>query len=139
MLHIGRDDRGKVVGLRSAKELIESIPNKARDILGILVEVNLHEEDGKDYLEIVVEPYPYPISHKGKYYLRSGGTNQELKGATLDKFLLRKQGLHWDGMPVSFGGGLRRLAQAEDPVPGEGCQNQPESHWLCHENGHSKL
>ncbi|WP_246601669.1 hypothetical protein [Hymenobacter profundi] len=27
-------------------------------------------------------------------------TKQELRGAALDKFLLRKQGKHWDGVPV---------------------------------------
>ncbi len=71
-----------------------------RDILGILVAVNLRTESGSEYLEIVVEAYPYPVSYKGEYHLRSGSTKQELKGAALDKFLLRKQGKHWDGVPV---------------------------------------
>lgn len=41
---------------------------------------------------------PYPISYKGQYHYRSGSTKQELKRAALDKFLLRKQGKHWDGV-----------------------------------------
>jgi hypothetical protein len=53
-----------------------------------------------DYLEIMVEPYPYPISHKGKYYLRSGCTLQDFKGAILDRFILRKQGKTCDGVPI---------------------------------------
>lgn len=100
VLHIGRNDKGVVVGLPDAARLLAEIPNKARDILGILVQVNLREEGGREYLEIVVEPYPYPISYKGEYHLRSGSTKQELRGATLDKFLLRKQGKHWDGVPL---------------------------------------
>jgi ATP-dependent DNA helicase RecG len=48
----------------------------------------------------IVEPYPYPVSHKGEYHFRSGSTKQELKGAALDKFLLRRQGRTWDGVPV---------------------------------------
>jgi ATP-dependent DNA helicase RecG len=100
VLHIGRNDKGVVVGVTDAGRLLEEIPNKTRDILGILVEVNLREEDGKEYLEIVVEPYPYPVSYKGQYHVRSGNTKQELKGAALDKFLLRKQGRHWDSAPV---------------------------------------
>lgn len=32
--------------------------------------------------------------------MRSGSTKQELKGAALDTFLLRKQGRHWDGVPL---------------------------------------
>jgi len=71
-----------------------------RDILGIMVDVNLLEEAGEETLEIVVEPYPYPVSYKGEYHYRSGSTKQELKGAALDRFLLRKQGKHWDGVPV---------------------------------------
>ena len=100
VLHIGRNDKGVVIGVPNAARLMEEIPNKVRDILGIIVEVNLREKSGKEWLEIVVEPYPYPVSYKGEYHLRSGSTKQELKGAALDKFLLRKQGKHWDAVPV---------------------------------------
>ncbi len=103
-LEIGRNDKGVVVGLANAAKLMEDIPNKVRDILGIMVEVNLREEAGKEHLEIVVEPYPYPVSYKGEYHFRSGSTKQELKGAALDKFLLRKQGRHWDGVPIPYVG-----------------------------------
>ena len=81
ILVIGKNDKGELVGLQNAKKLLEDIPNKARDILGIMVAVNLREEAGKAYLEIVVESYPYPVSYKGEYHLRSGSTKQELKGA----------------------------------------------------------
>ena len=50
----------------------------------------------------MTEAYPYPISFRGKYYQRSGATNQELKGAALDRFMLRKQGKTWDGVPVPY-------------------------------------
>jgi ATP-dependent DNA helicase RecG len=71
-----------------------------RDILGIVVAVNLYTQAGRDWLEIVVDAYPSPISYKGEYHLRSGSTKQELRGAALDRFLLRKLGRHWDGVPV---------------------------------------
>ncbi len=100
VLTIGRNDRGMVTGLPNAARLLEEIPNKVRDILGIMVDVNLRKQARKEYLEIVVEPYPYPVSYKGEYHYRSGSTKQELKGAALDTFLLRKQGRHWDGLPV---------------------------------------
>ena len=102
MLYIGIKDNGEVCGVQDAKKLMEDIPNKVRDMLGILVEVNLKEKDGKQYLEIATETYPYPISFRGKYYQRSGATNQELKGAALDCFMLRKQGKTWDGVPVPY-------------------------------------
>src|SRR5438270_7565884 len=47
-LVIGRDDRGRVVGVNGAAKLMEEIPNKVRDLLGIMVDVNLVEEAGKD-------------------------------------------------------------------------------------------
>ena len=99
-LVVGKNNAGNVVGIDNASKLLVDIPNKVRDMLGILVDVNLHCDNGKDYLEIVVHPNLYPISYKGRYYSRSGSTLQELKGAALDQFLLRKQGKHWDGVPV---------------------------------------
>jgi ATP-dependent DNA helicase RecG len=97
---IGKDDNGNVVGLYNSKRLLEDIPNKTRDILGILVDVNLHETQNGDYIEIIVEAYPYPVNYKGQYHYRSGSTKQELKGAALDKFMLQKKGKRWDGVPV---------------------------------------
>jgi ATP-dependent DNA helicase RecG len=99
-LTIGKNDQGQVVGIANSRQLLEEIPNKVRDLLGILVDVHSRQEGERTYLEIVVEAYPYPISYKGQYHYRSGSTKQELKGGALDKFLLRKQGKHWDGVPV---------------------------------------
>ena len=99
-LIIGKNDQGQVVGVTNSQKLLEDIPNKVRDLLGILVDVYSRTEGEHTYLEIVVEAYPYPISYKGQYHYRSGSTKQELKGAALDRFLLRKQGKHWDGVPV---------------------------------------
>ncbi len=102
ILYIGKDDNSSIVGIQNSKKLLEDIPNKVRDILGIMVDVNLKTDGEKDYLEVVVEPYPYPISYRGEYHYRSGSTKQEFKGAALDKFLLNKQGKHWDGVPVPY-------------------------------------
>jgi ATP-dependent DNA helicase RecG len=100
VLVIGKDDAGKVVGIADAKKLLVDLPNKVQSVLGILVAVNLRKSGGKEYIEIVVDPYPYPVSYKGEYHVRSGSTKQELKGAALDQFLLKKQGRHWDEVPV---------------------------------------
>ena len=92
--------RARPLGVPNAQKLLVDIPNKVRDILGIMVDVNLIEEADKETVEIVVEPYPSPVSYKGEYHYRSGSTKQELKGAALHRFLLRKQGRHWDDAPV---------------------------------------
>jgi ATP-dependent DNA helicase RecG len=97
---IGKNDSGVVVGLKDSKKLLEDIPNKVRDILGIIIDVNLHETNIGQYIEIEIEAYPYPVNYKGQYHYRSGSTKQELKGAALDKFMLQKKGKRWDGVPV---------------------------------------
>jgi hypothetical protein len=52
VLIIGRNDKGAITGLTNAEKLLEDIPNKVRDILGIMVEVNLHEQaSSKNYPE----------------------------------------------------------------------------------------
>ena len=52
-LYIGLCDNGEVCGVQDVKKSMEDIPNKVRDMMGILVDVNLKEKDGKQYLEIV--------------------------------------------------------------------------------------
>ena len=71
-LFIGKNNKGIVTGVDNAGRLLEEIPNKVRDILGIIVDVNLITEEGKEYLQIAVEPYPYPVSYKGQYHYRCG-------------------------------------------------------------------
>ena len=39
---------------KSAKKLLEDLPNLVRDLLGLMVDVNLHTTNGEDFLEIVV-------------------------------------------------------------------------------------
>jgi len=101
-IYIGVDDSSHVVGIDNAKKLLEDIPNKVRDLLGVIVDLKMLVENDKEYLEIVIEPYPYPVSYKGQYHYRTGSSKQELKGASLDKFLLAKQGKKWDGVPVPY-------------------------------------
>lgn len=99
-LFIGKNDAGEIIPLENAKRLLEDVPNKVRDTLGILVDVNLYHTVKGDFIEIIVEPYPYPVNYKGQYHYRSGTTKQELKGAALDKFLLQRKGKRWDGVPL---------------------------------------
>lgn len=101
-LYIGIDDSGHVVGVDKAKKLSEDIPNKIQDTLGIIADVNLLTDPStqNEYIEIVVEPYPYPINYRGQYHYRSGSTKQELKGQALNKFIIERTSKRWDGIPV---------------------------------------
>ena len=100
-IYIGVNDDKHVVGLDDANRLMEDIPNKVRDVLGIIVDVNLLTENALNYIEIVVPPYSNPINYKGQYHYRSGSTKQELKGVALNRFLLERAGMHWDEYVVS--------------------------------------
>ena len=99
-IYIGTKDDGTVIGVQDSKKLLENIPNRVRDILGIIVDVNLLTENGKDYIEICVNPNSYPVNYKGEYHYRSGSTKQQLKGQALNQFLLQKTGITWDSVPV---------------------------------------
>ena len=98
-IFIGVSDAHDVVGLKDSKRLMEDIPNKIVTHLGIVADVNLHTDDGLDYIEIVIEPSNIPIAYKGTYHYRSGSTKQELRGTALQQFILKKMGRSWDDVP----------------------------------------
>lgn len=98
-LYIGIDDNENILGINNYQELMEQLPNKFRDILGVYAEINLHVENKKHYLEIIVPRYDVPISLRGKYYIRTGSTLQELTGPSLNEFILKRTGKTWDDIP----------------------------------------
>lgn len=99
-LYIGMNDDGKVVGVKNFKKLLELIPSKITDTMGIVADVNLLYEGDLEYIEIIVDKYPSLISYHGKYYYRSGSTKHTITGKELDKALLKSQGRTWDGVPL---------------------------------------
>ena len=99
-LFIGKDDEGNVVGIQNSRKLLEDLPNKITNAMGIIADVNLCTENGKDYLEIVVDKYPFLISYHGRYYYRSGSVLREIVGKELERTLLKSQGRTWDGVPL---------------------------------------
>ena len=99
-IYIGIRDDGEVVGVSDSQKLLEDIPNKIKDTMGIIADVNLISKDGRNYIEIKVHPSSYPVSYKGEYHYRSGSTKQQLRGAALTEFLVEKTGYHWDAVPV---------------------------------------
>jgi len=100
VLEIGRRNNGEVVGVDNLKKLLEDLPNKIRFVTGVVADIDVRESGGKSYLAIRVNPYPFPISCRGKYYQRSGSTTQELSGPSLDGFMLLKVGRTWDSTPL---------------------------------------
>jgi ATP-dependent DNA helicase RecG len=99
-LEIGRDDNGNIIGTDNAKELLEELPNKIRQVLGIVPSVELLTENGRQYIVVSVDASSTPVSFHGRHYLRSGSTIQELAGSELDNFILRRLGKTWDGTTI---------------------------------------
>ena len=99
-IYIGVDDDRKVVGVVDAHRLMEDIPNKIVNNLGIVSDVNLLNDKNLEYIEIVVAPSNMPIAYKGAYHYRSGATKQELKGVALQQFIMQKMGRSWDDIPM---------------------------------------
>ena len=99
-IYIGIDDNGRVVGVDNAKKLMEDIPNKIVNSLGLVNDVDMLNKGGKDYIRVTVTPSNTPISYHGKLYYRSGSTLQEINGTATQNFLLRKMGATWDSQIV---------------------------------------
>ncbi|MFN3873397.1 MAG: ATP-binding protein [Ignavibacterium sp.] len=95
-LILGVDDNGKPIGVKDSKKLLEDLPNKFRDILGIIPNLHLEKQKGKDIIAIEIEHSYAPISYHGRFYVRSGSTIQELKGKELTRFLISKSGKRWE-------------------------------------------
>lgn len=90
-VYIGVNDKKEVTGLSDSKRLMEDIPNKITNYLGIVADVNLlYSGQGKEYIQIAVEPSNVPIAYHGQYHYRTGSTKQELKGVALQQFILKK-------------------------------------------------
>jgi ATP-dependent DNA helicase RecG len=64
-IYIGKNDKGEVVGIAKANRLMDDLPNKIVTHLGVICDINLLEEDKKQFIEIIVEPYPNPVNYKG--------------------------------------------------------------------------
>ncbi|MBU1036133.1 putative DNA binding domain-containing protein [bacterium] len=95
-LIIGVDDNSNPIGVKKSKKLLGDIPNKIRNKLGIIPSVKIENVKGKDIIHIFIKPSSVSISLNGKYYIRSGSNNFELKGEELTNFLIEKSGKTWD-------------------------------------------
>lgn len=96
VIYIGKDDIGNVVGVQNYKRLMDDIPNKIKNTMGITAEVNLLQEGEKHFIKIIVQSYSVPISLRGRFYYRSGSVKHELLGTNLNEFLLKRAGHTWD-------------------------------------------
>jgi ATP-dependent DNA helicase RecG len=97
-LLVGVNDKGHVIGINNATELLEKLPNKIKQVLGIIAEINLVREKSFDYIQIKVMSQSVPIALRSRYFYRSGSNKLELTGNSLNDFLLKKLGKTWDDL-----------------------------------------
>ena len=88
-LLVGVDDNGNKIRLDNQEKLLEDLPNKILNKIGIIAKVKSVD----NIIEIEILPYSFPVSYNGKYYYRTGSTTQELNGIELARFLIDKSGV----------------------------------------------
>ena len=67
VLEIGRNERGEALGVTEVPRLIEEIPVKVQSVLGLVVNVHLKSDCGRDYLRIDVPSHPTRIRYRRRY------------------------------------------------------------------------
>ena len=98
--YIGICDNKEVIGLENIESLLEILPNKINNRLGLMVDISVQQLENKNIIKIMIEKTYAPISFNGKFYKRSGSNTIELNGSNLTNFLLRKYGKTWDDIVV---------------------------------------
>lgn len=97
VLVIGCNNRGEVVGIENAQRLLEELPNKVRDLLGIMVDVYLRTDNSRHSLEIQVSAYPNPISYlmwsPGKAAVYASSLLDELFASSLPQLPVAQNGV----------------------------------------------
>jgi ATP-dependent DNA helicase RecG len=99
-LYIGVNDKGEVIGVENIKKLMEDLPNKVMNTFVIVIDIEAVEENGKQFVKMSIPKSQMALSYHGKFYARSGSTTQELKGAALQRLLLKANNLSWDEIGV---------------------------------------
>lgn len=118
---MGVNDDGYVVGLRDSRTLLESLPNKINDKLGIVASIKIHHADEQGINIKYGNNIPSNISEKLVNRYASGKINsaiikncadteirkleqtilnRELQGFELKSFLLERAGKTWDSVPI---------------------------------------
>lgn len=99
-LYIGIADNCQAIGVENIEALLETLPNKINNRLGLLVDVLSVIVESIEIIKIQIDKTYAPVSFNGKFYKRSGSNTIELNGSNLTNFLLKKYGKTWDDIIV---------------------------------------
>ena len=100
---IGINDRGEVVGVRNPAKLLEKLPVKFRDKLGLIdASISVVEIDGKECVRIVVPKAPTMVDLDGAFYIRTGSTTHKVSGERLKGLILSERNLSRMDLPTDL-------------------------------------
>jgi len=103
VLFLGIRNDGTPVGVENPEELLETLPNKIRNNLGIVPDITLETRGDKKVIRIEIKSYEMPVFYRGRFYVRSGSTTQEISGYDLAKIIMKKFQISWDSLPSEAG------------------------------------
>lgn len=95
-IYIGMSDEGEILGVDHVENLLDILPNKIMDALGIVCDINEIKKGEHSVIEIDVAAQPFPVNYHGEYFYRSGATKQTLRGQALNQFLMKKMHIPWE-------------------------------------------
>jgi ATP-dependent DNA helicase RecG len=88
------DDNGVVLDNPLSDEERQIIANGVINNLGLQPDINSHEWDGKDFIEIQIPKSDHPVHLKGRYYIRVDNTTQRMNPEQLQNRMLHR--VPWD-------------------------------------------
>ncbi len=90
------NDNAEILGIKNTEELIEILPNKINNILGLVVDIFQIFFDDKNYLKMKINKTYASISYNSNFYIKKSSNPIELNGENLTNFLLKKYAKTWD-------------------------------------------
>ncbi len=81
--YIGICDDGSTCEVEDIERLVEMLPNKINNRLGVLVDLVTETMDGIEIIHLKINKTFAPVSFNGKFYKRSGSNTIELNGSNL--------------------------------------------------------
>jgi ATP-dependent DNA helicase RecG len=85
---IGKDGKGRAVGVTNPRNLMKIIPETIKNKLGILPSVEAIVEDGKTCIKITVEKEGRRINYDSIFYKRTGSSTHRVTGEELKEWTL---------------------------------------------------
>lgn len=102
-LLVGVADDGQVIGWHGDAKELEQITNWITGNLRVLpATISVQSEYGTPVLVVEMARSPTPVAVRGIYYRRVGNSTREIPSENVQRFLLERSGLSWDGLPCDF-------------------------------------